>query len=187
MDRRLFFLLHRAHRAMLARAYCETGRLSDARSLLDDLAADGFSLPVDNTYLHGLAACAAVCAALGDATNAAVLEQLLAPYADQVVAMTPAISGSVHYYLGLLAATVGDFGRAESSFAAAEAVHERVGGPAWLARTRIDRAAMLLRRDGPGDAARARQLLTDALGPAVERGWQGLERRARQLLAEAGS
>jgi len=174
-----------AVRAMLAWANCEVGRVDDARTLLDDLAAGGFGHPVDNVYLRGLADCAAVCAALDDVAHASVLEPLLSPYADQIVTLTPAISGSVHYYLGLLATTVGDFDRAGSSFAAAEAVHARLGAPAWLARTRIDWARMLLRRRGPGDDTRARQLLSSALAPAVEHGWAGLERRAREVLEVA--
>jgi hypothetical protein len=41
------------------------------------------------------------------------------------------------------------------------------------------------RDSDPDREAQASQLLTDALASAVERGWPGLERRARQLLGEA--
>jgi hypothetical protein len=52
----------------------------------------------------------------------------------------------------------------------------------WLARTRYEWAAMLSRRDEPGDAERARDLLDHALTTARELGLASVERRAVELL-----
>lgn len=57
---------------------------------------------------------------------------------------------------------------AETWFAAAAATHERLGAPHWLARTRLERARMLLARGAAGDAERARELLGQALATARE-------------------
>jgi class 3 adenylate cyclase/tetratricopeptide (TPR) repeat protein len=170
-------------RAMLALGHCEADRLDEARTLFSALAADRFSYPVDNRWLMGISDCAAVCAFLGDTTAAAeLLHELLAPYAGQVVANAPAISGSVSFYLGLLATTLHRFDEAESRFAAAEAVHERVDAIAWLARTRLEWARMLFARGRPTDAERARELLDQALASARTFGLANIERRVTQLL-----
>jgi hypothetical protein len=72
--------------------------------------------------------------------------------------------GAVDRYLGLLAATTGDLDAADHHFAAAAALHERIGAPIWLARTQLDWARMLRRRRGAGDEDRAETLLSEALG-----------------------
>jgi class 3 adenylate cyclase/tetratricopeptide (TPR) repeat protein len=171
-----------ALQAMLARCYCELGRLEEARPLFDGLAAHRFSHPVDNIWMRSLTDSAAVCASLGDPGAAHSLRELLAPYANQVVATAPAISGSVSHYLGLLATVLDEFDEAEDRFAAAAATHERIGAPPWLARTRLEWARMLLRRADPGDAARARELLDQALVASVDLGLGNVERHARALL-----
>jgi class 3 adenylate cyclase/tetratricopeptide (TPR) repeat protein len=169
-------------RAMLALCYCEADRLGEARALFSPLAADRFSFPVDNRWLMGVTDCAAVCAFLGDTSAAERLHELLAPYAALVVANGPAISGSVSHYLGLLAATLGRFGEAESRFAAAEAVHEGAPAPAWLARTRLEWARMLFSRGQSADAEQAREILGRSLASARDHGFVNIERRAVQLL-----
>jgi hypothetical protein len=90
--------------------------------------------------------------------------------------------GAVAYYLGFVAATAGVFGEAERRFAAAASTHERIGAPTWLARTRLEWARMLLRRAGPDDAGRARELLGEALTTARDLGLANIERRAVRLL-----
>jgi class 3 adenylate cyclase/tetratricopeptide (TPR) repeat protein len=168
-------------RAMLALGHCETDRLDEARTLFSALAADRFSHPVDHRWLMGICDCAAVCAFLSEAAAAEPLHELLAPYAGQVVANAPAISGSVSFYLGLLATTLHRFDEAGSRFAAAEAVHERLGATAWLARTRLEWARMRLTRGEPTDAERARELLDRALASARTFGLANIERRVTQL------
>ena len=80
------------------------------------------------------------------------LQAMLEPYADQLVMTSQGgcITGSVSYYLGLLATTIGDWPQAETRFTAAAETHARIGAPIWLARTRMEHARMLLLRASPG-------------------------------------
>ena len=64
--------------------------------------------------------------------------------------------------LGLLATTLGRWEDAERHFETALEVNERIGARSWLAHTRHDYAQMLTKRDGPGDAERARRLMSEA-------------------------
>jgi hypothetical protein len=82
----------------------------------------------------------------------------------------------------MLAATLGRFDHAEAHFATAAAIHERIGAPIWLARTRMEWARLLLARPQAGDADRARMLLGQALDTARQLGLANVERRAVQLL-----
>ncbi len=85
------------------------------------------------------------------------------------------------HYLGLLASALERFGEAEDRFAVAESFHDRIDAPAWLARTRLEWARLLLTRRGPGDVERARQLLDQALATARTVGLANIERRATAL------
>jgi hypothetical protein len=95
--------------------------------------------------------------------------------------------GSVAHYVGILEAVLGRFDDADASLADAEAAHARVPAPAWLARTRLERARILLARGGPGDSDRARELLGKALDAARRYGLSSVERSVTALLEEARS
>jgi tetratricopeptide (TPR) repeat protein len=125
---------------------------------------------------------AQVSAHLRDTQTAAALRELLLPYSGQIVGIPVSPLGSVAHYLGLLAATLGRFEDAEQHFAAADATNQRIGAPAWLARTRLEWARMLLARGGTGDMERARELLRQALSTARELGLARVEQRAAALL-----
>lgn len=125
-------------RTWQALAYCETGRAGDARPIFDELAAKDFAdLAFEPVWLYVLCNNAAVCAHLGDADRAVRLLDLIRPYDGQVVTMSSlAYSGAVAHYLAVLARTLGRDHEADRWFAAAAEVHERLGAPTWLARTR---------------------------------------------------
>jgi class 3 adenylate cyclase/tetratricopeptide (TPR) repeat protein len=169
---------------LLALAWTELDQDDQAWDAYEQVAASGFArLPVDSTWLLGVTDCAAVCAHLGDIPRATVLCELLTPYADQMpVGALGTATGSVSYYLGLLATTLQRFDEADTRFSAAQAIHERLGAPAWLARTRLEWARMLLTRGQPGDVDRACDLLGQALQTARELGLGAVERRAVALL-----
>jgi class 3 adenylate cyclase len=168
----------------LAHNYCEQGREADARAIFDPLAAGRFTeVPFDLTWTVSISASTDVAVHLGDLTSAGVLYELGSPYADQVVATAGVTCGTVGHYLGRLATILDRFDEAEAHFAAAQATHERIGAPAWLARTRCEWAGMLLTRRQPADAGRARDLLGQALTTARDLGLGSVERRAVTLLA----
>jgi hypothetical protein len=169
---------------MMAMLYCETGRNDEAQEVLDALEASDYRVPFDVLWSYAVARWAAVIAHLGDTRGAAVVRTWLAPYARQLVMPAGGISlGAVAHYLGLLAATVEDHDDANDHFGVAAAIHERTGGPAWLARTRVEWARTLLSRRAPGDAERAQELLDHALTTARELGLQSVERTVVELLS----
>ena len=173
-------------KAMYAQILAETDQLEGATSVFDDLAATGFAHPTHNVaWLCFCAECAWLCARLGRPDCAPGLRSMLEPYADQLVvgAFAGWVVGSVSFYLGLLSTTVGDWQQAEVHFAAAAADHERIEAPAWLARTRLEWARMLITRADPKDGERAHHLLRQALATARELGLASVERRAVELLS----
>jgi hypothetical protein len=126
---------------------------------------------------------AEICAALGDATRAEELYDLLAPYANRnvIVGRAATCNGSASRLLGLLAATMGERERAEGHFIEALAMHEKMGARPWTVRTQLAYAEMLLRRRRRGDRARARELLTAAGATAGELGMAAVTARVHEL------
>ncbi|MDQ1490403.1 MAG: hypothetical protein QOJ23_2917, partial [Actinomycetota bacterium] len=110
-----------------------------------------------------------------------IIYDLLAPHHGLVITTGGACAGGADHYLGLLSRTLGRLDEAEAHFASAAALHERIAAPTLLARTRLEWAQMIRRRAGGADI-RARDLLHQALGSAVELGLGTVERRARALL-----
>ncbi|MBI1818342.1 MAG: AAA family ATPase [Deltaproteobacteria bacterium] len=168
-------------RATVAALYCELDRDEDARRLLDSDAANGFAeLVYGPGWIAAMIDYARVCAHLGARDAAVVLYERLAPWHSQL-GIHGVVNGSVALYLGLLSRTLERYDDAEAHFAEAHAMHERIGAPYWLAVTRVERAKMLLRRDGPGDRDRARTMLDQALATAREYGFGGVERQAEKI------
>lgn len=154
-----------AWRAALAVICTELGKEADARWAFESLAADDFAaLPRDTFWLAAIAGLADVCASLGDIERAAVLYDLLEPYKDRNVMMTPgtACSGAAARPLGRLAATLRRWHDAVRHFEAALQRNTGVGAGHFVAHTQSQYAAMLLQRGHPGDARRAADLLDGA-------------------------
>jgi tetratricopeptide (TPR) repeat protein len=171
-------------RAHLAGTYCELDRDADAAAVLVPDLGDTFAaFPYDPLWLVGMALLASACAHLGMAQPAAVLYDRLAPFEDQLPFAGSAVYGSVAYYLGLLASTMGRYDDADTHFSAAAGRHDNIGAVYWLAVTRLDWARMLLARDRAGDAARAWALAEQARAVAGDLGFSAIQRRGAALLA----
>jgi class 3 adenylate cyclase/tetratricopeptide (TPR) repeat protein len=166
---------------------CELGREADARRRLADLrpAIWPDQFPRDLSWLCGLCSWAGVAANLGDAPLAADVHRLLLPYVDHALTLAVLPMPAVVHHLGLLATTLGHYGEADERFEAAAAIHQRLGAPAWLARTQLEWARMLTRRGNPGDTDRARQMAGDALTTAEGLGMAGVVAGAREVIAGA--
>ncbi len=181
----------RTWRPGLAILHCELGARDAARQVFEDLAADGFAgLPNDAIRSASLAYLAEVCAWLGDAARATQLYQLLLPYAGRCIVFGAhnASLGAADRLLGLLAATLQQWGEAQRHFETALETDQRSGGRPWLPRTRCDFAQMLLRRGDAGDREQALVQLDAALDEAQALGLASVIERAqalRQPLAEA--
>jgi hypothetical protein len=177
----------RAAEAFLALIYSETDRPEEARRFYEPLAAGGFSaVPFDPLWASTLAACAEVCARLGDTPSAEVLHRLFLPYSDHVAGMITGGMNIISHYLGVLDTVAGRGDEAESWFAATVARQDGLGTPVWMAHTRLEWARMLRSRRRAGDAERARELLGLALAAARELGLGRIEQQAVGLLSELG-
>ena len=107
-----------------------------------------------------------------------VLSELLSPYADHLVILMTSGLNSVSHFLGMLATSLGQFEEAEARFNAAAATHARIGAPVGWPAPGWNGAACSSARHQPGDAERARDLLSQALATARELGLANVERRA---------
>jgi len=171
-------------RCSIAAVYAEMGSEPEARALFSELAARGFAdLPRDGGWLAGLSLLTEVCAFLHDADRAAVLYDLLHPYAglNVVVAHNVLCLGAVAHYLGVLATTFGRWPDAERHFQHALQVNARLQARPAMARTQHESALMLLERAAPGDRSHALELLRRAIEVAEELGMKALLERALAL------
>jgi DNA-binding SARP family transcriptional activator len=132
-------------RCVLAHVLCQTGSHDEARAALAGLAPDRFaSLPFDEEWLVSTGLLADAASALGEVEQAEVLYELLAPYEDRIAISYPEVStGAVARNLGVLAAMIGRRDEARRHFAAAVALHRRIGARTWLARTERDASSLL--------------------------------------------
>jgi hypothetical protein len=89
--------------------------------------------------------------------------------------------GSLSHHLGVLATRLGQWDDAEAHLAQAAASHERLGARVWLARTRLEWAALLAARNRSGDTGQRQALLDSVLATAVELRLPVMTERARAL------
>src|SRR3990172_4866310 len=140
-----------AWRCALALLYSETGQEQECRREFEPLAVEDFAaLPRDFGWLVGMALLSIACAFLDDRPRAAVLYDLLAPYARRNVCAPQAIVclGSAARYLGLLSATMRRWDDAARHFEDAAEMNARMGARPYLAHTQHEHAVMLLARGG---------------------------------------
>jgi len=172
--------------AILALAYAESGRLTEARQQFEKLTPSDFGIvPKDLNWVAIMVMLASVCSTLRDRERAPKLYKLLAPFAGRVAIISTAVAswGAVARFLGLLSTTLERWDEAEAHFEAAAAEHDAMQAPALLARTRVDHADMLLRAGR--DLERARLLAQSGLEDAHRLGMPGLVQRAESLLEQS--
>ena len=169
--------------ATTAVLHAELGHLDEARVTYEPLIRQLAELRQEPYWLRTLSQAAYACHQLGDREGAPILLDLLAPFQGQAVCTGLSSGGSVSYYVGLAAATLGHLDRADAALARADADNGAVPAPTWLARTRLARACVLLQRGLPTDADHARTLLDQALSTSRELGLTALERRTAAVLA----
>ena len=178
LDRSTTTMLMRSHHVFLA---TQTGRGADAALELGALRQDGFRLPRDGGWLTYVSLLSAAAAELDDRASAALLYELLRPYATRVAIVGAGLAcwGSVSLYLGLLASTLGRIDDATSHFAAAEAAHERMGARPFLAWTWLAQARLVSRRGADDQCAGEQGTTCDANGQNASRG--ALLARTREM------
>jgi class 3 adenylate cyclase len=161
-----------AWRAVLARAYCDTEQIAEARAQFDALRGGGFDYPPNFAWTGIVANLSQVASDLQDRSAAAELYERMRPLANQAEAFIVDIcsQGSYGQFCGMLAACLGRWDDAERHFTDALAMNERLGARPSIVRTRRAWAAMLLDRNAPGDRERARDLIAAGRSEAEQLG-----------------
>jgi tetratricopeptide (TPR) repeat protein len=172
-----------AMRAAMAGGAAQLGRLDEARSLFDGLAATEFrELPRDVTWTAAVALLCETCAILGDGEAAVVLDRLVSPYSGQIATAGPGDCwGPVDYFRGLLARTRGDLDDAAAHFEAAIELAAGMGARPDVARTQYEYAVVLVGRDATGDRSKAMKLVREALVTVNDLGMTTLAERLDEL------
>jgi hypothetical protein len=164
----------------------ELGHEAESREAFAALApADFAGVPFNDQWLVNMSFLAETARSLGDTKRAAILYELLLPYADRVAVTYPEIStGSVARYLGILASIMARWEDGATHFESALQVNARVGAGPWVAHTQHDYARMLLARDEPGDREKAAAILASGLQICQELGMAALGRKVSTTLDE---
>jgi ABC-type transporter Mla subunit MlaD len=167
----------------LTLAHAEAGRFDDVGRLLGQFAAAGYELPLDSLWATGMTYYAEAAYLSRDRTHSGALLDQLAPFADQWASTGANVEGPVSHFLGALAGVLGRDRESDDYFARAAAASTRVSAKFFTARTNLVWGETLARRDGPGDAERARERLRSAQRLAAAQGYGAVERRAADVLA----
>ena len=157
----------------------ELGFEEPARRRLRELAETGFEMPRDAKRSTSLSYVAEVAVLLGDAETAARLYELMSVYQHMTITagVVTVCYGAASRYLGMLAATLGEFDRAEAHFEHALDMNARIGARPWLAHTKAEYALLLRRRGGKGVSERAEVLANEAWETAGELDMVRLKKR----------
>jgi tetratricopeptide (TPR) repeat protein len=167
-----------AWRAGLATLLCEGGRLDEARDELETLAQAGLAtIPQDGDWMITVTLLADVAAAVGDAERAALLYELLLPFAQAhvVIGLGAVCLGATAGYLGRLALTIDRRSDALEHLWRAIESNRALQAPVVLAHTQLDCALAL----GPGAPARA--LIEEARQTAAQLDLPAVGHRAENL------
>jgi tetratricopeptide (TPR) repeat protein len=150
-----------------------------ARRRLRELADAGFEIAFDAKRSASLSYVAEVATLLGDAETAARLYELMSVYQHMTITagIVTVCYGAASRYLGMLAATLGEFHKAEVHFEHALDMNARIGARPWLAHTKAEYALLLRRRGGKAASERAEVLANEAWEIAAELGMVRLKRR----------
>lgn len=172
--------------AVLTAALAMAGDDERARARLDGRAEAGFDLPMDLTWTLAMVTYAEAAIDCRHLDAAAVLFELLAPWADRLAHINTSTTGPVALVLGGLADVLGRPDEAVGHYAASAALCRRMGARFFAAHTDGRWGDMLIRRGRPGDRVQAAELLARAREAAVAAGYGGVAARAEASLARLG-
>lgn len=163
-------------RATRAWAFAQVGELDKARVDLAQIASTSFQkIPKRLDWPATIALLSETAAILDDKPSAEQLYEILSPLADRyfVVGLCVLSWGATDRHLGLLAATLGDWTKAEFHLSRALAMNAEIGAVAWHTQTQLDLARLHLRcgsasysRDSELDIVRSAQSTAAKLGLA---------------------
>jgi AAA ATPase domain len=172
-------------RASAVMAFARGGRMTEARAALLPMLDPGLdTLPTSGSWLAALVMLVEAAQLLGDAELAAEVAARLRPFAELPAMATLAAScfGSVSRALGQAELLAGAAGAAVAYLEHAVAADLGFGHRPAMAVSRALLAEALVARAAPGDLARARDLLAEAIGEASS---MGMTRRVELWSAAA--
>ena len=146
--------------ALLAVHRAQRGDLSAARQLMEQTAAQLTTMPRDVRWFPTVIATGHTSALLGNSTIAGWCYDALRPYASRYLISGSGVWGSASYFLGTLAATVGNIDGAVRHLDEAARREAAIGAVVHHARTELACADLLIRRGASGDLGRAERLAT---------------------------
>jgi DNA-binding winged helix-turn-helix (wHTH) protein len=165
--------------ATLARADFAAGREAEARAHFETLAAEGFAdVPPGIRYLRSLVELGHLCADLADASRAAQLRELLAPFERRHALMAAPVlyGGPVSFALARLCEAGGRSDEACALYEVAAADCDELGARPMRAQVWLRHGLLRARR---GDRRLARELLSQSAALAESLGMQGVADAAR--------
>jgi DNA-binding CsgD family transcriptional regulator len=160
----------------------ELGMEVEARRELARIADQGLDQFRESLWLASLTYITDAATALGDATAAAMAYPELEPLSGANVMIGHLVTyyGAADRYLGMLAATLGEWDRAVDHFERAIALNRKMGAVTWLAHTEYQYARALL-ASGRREDRRVESLLGEAQELATRIGLKALLTRIESL------
>jgi DNA-binding SARP family transcriptional activator len=151
-------------RCALSALAVDTGRTTDARRLLEELAPHRFEIvPRDNEWPLSAAFLVETITALGDVTRAGVVYDELAPLAEGSSANPPeGTIGAIARSLGMLAAVLGRQADAAGHLRRAIEIDTATGGRPWVAYAQVELADLLATTGDRDEAAALRASAVEA-------------------------
>lgn len=157
-------------RAFRALALWHDGKTEAAQTELGQLCANqAAAIPWDQLWLGAVATLAELAILLEDRHHAALLYELLLPYASRnVMVGVPNCLGAVASYLGGLAALLGRREVASDHFKTGLTINQQLNIRPFLVRTQVRYAALLLAQGTNSEQTQALDLLSQAQATAEE-------------------
>jgi len=175
--------LRGAWRPAFAALLAELGMEHDARRELARVRQEGLDEYRSTLWVASLTYLTDACALVGDEALARQLYDELAPLSGRNVVIGNGVAcyGAADRYLGRLAATVGEHGRAIEHFEHALTVNRVTGATTWTAHTLYEYGRTLRMRGRHNDDGQASALLSESATLAERIGMPVLLARAREL------
>ena len=173
--------------ATLAYLYSHLEDEDEARQAFEKAAANDFAdLPRDGSWITVLGSLSLTCHFLGDERRAALLYDLLLPYAGRFIVTGSAgvIVGHTSAGLAILAVTMRRWEEAVGHFEESIEVQTRMNAKPFLAHSQYEYAVMFLARGEFGDREKAMRLLDQALATAEKIGMMWLAERVRTMISQ---
>jgi DNA-binding CsgD family transcriptional regulator/tetratricopeptide (TPR) repeat protein len=173
---------HGPWRPGLVSLLVELGMVEEASRELEQIKSEGLDPFRGSLWLASLTYITDACTAFGDEAAAALVYSELEPLAgtNVMIGQLVACYGSVDRYLGMLAATLREWERAEQHFEQALALNRQMDASTWLAHTQYEYARLLLGR-GDREPRRVAALLGEAERLAERIGLEALHGRIKGL------